>query len=87
MVALYDKTNFNNMDKFLIKEYKQRFWQVAEVFKNGIKIANINKFYDVTPDWIIIYDTIGGSGTGWNKGDILTKIFIGNAEFSKEYCA
>jgi hypothetical protein len=45
------------MDEFKIKEYNQRFWQVAEVFKNGKKIADINKFYDVTTDWIIIYDT------------------------------
>jgi adenine specific DNA methylase Mod len=74
------------MDEFKIKEYNQRFWQVAEVFKNGKKIADINKFYDVTTDWIIIYDTVGGSGTGYSKGDILNKIFIGNAEFSKEHC-
>ena len=74
------------MDKFLIKQYNQRFWQVAEVFKNGKKIADINKFYDVTPKWIIIYDTVGGSGTGWRKGEILNKIFIGDAEFSKENC-
>ena len=74
------------MDKFLIKVYAENVWQVAEVFKNGLKIATINKFYSVTPEWIIIYDTIGGSGTGWRKGDIITKIFIGNAEFSTEYC-
>lgn len=72
------------MDKFLIKEYNQRFWQVAEVFKNGIKIADVNKFYDVTSDWIIIYDTVGGIGTGWNKGEILQKIFIGNSELLKQ---
>lgn len=75
------------MDKFKIKEYKQRFWQVAEVFKNGDKIADINKFYDVTPEWITIYETVGGTGTGWRKGEIFKKIFIGNAEFSKEHCA
>ena len=74
------------MDKYLIIEYKQRFWGVAEVFKNGKKIAKVNKFYDVTPEWIIIYDTEGGSGIGWRKGDILAKIFIGNAELFKEYC-
>lgn len=74
------------MDKYCIKEYVQRFWNKAEVFKNGIKIADINKYYDVTADWIIIYDTNGGSGTGFSKGDILLKIFIGNAEFLKEYC-
>ena len=78
---------FNYMDKYLIKEYKQRFWQVAEVFKNGNKITDVNKFYDVTHEWITIYDTAGGSGTGWSKGEILAKIFIGDSEFSKEYCA
>jgi hypothetical protein len=74
------------MDKYLIKEYKQRFWNVAEVFKNGNKILVVNKFYEVTTDWIFIYDTIGGSGTGYSKGDIVAKIFIGDSEFSKEYC-
>jgi hypothetical protein len=74
------------MDKFLIREYKGKFWQVAEVFKNGIKIADVNKFYSVTTDWIIIYDTVGGTGYGYKKGEILAKIYIGNAEYSKEYC-
>ena len=73
------------MDKFLIREYKGNFWQVAEVFKNGIKIADVNKFYSVTADWIIIYDTVGGTGYGYKKGEILAKIYIGNAEYSKEY--
>lgn len=73
------------MDKFLVKKYTHNFWQVAEVFKNGIKIATVNKFYDITPDWITIYDTIGGSGTGWRKGDVINKIFIGNAELTVEH--
>lgn len=74
------------MDKILIKEYRNRFWRIAEVFKNGTKIADINKFYDVTLGWIIIYETYGGSGIGFKKGNILEKIYIGDAEFSKEYC-
>lgn len=74
------------MDKFLIREYKNRYWQVAEVFKNGKEVATINRFYEVNTDWIIIYDTIGGTGTGYRKGDVVQKIFIGNAELSKEYC-
>ena len=40
-------------------------------------------FYDVTPDWIIIYATAGGSGIGWRKGT-LKKIYIGDAEFRLE---
>lgn len=72
------------MDKFLIKEYKWRYWCVAEVFMNGRKIADINKFYEVTPEWIIIYDTVGSTADGWSKGEVIQKIFIGNAEFSKE---
>lgn len=71
-------------DLFTIKEYRNRFWQVAEVFKNEKSICEINKFYDVTPDWIIIYDTSGGSGYGYSKGDIIRKIFIGDSEFKKE---
>lgn len=73
------------MDKFVVKEFKNRFWQIAEVYKNGKKIAQVNKFYEVTHDWIVIYDTVGGSGTGFNKGEILNKFFIGDSEFSKEY--
>lgn len=72
------------MDKFVIKEYAQRFWMVAEVFKNDIEIATINKFYDVDKDWITIYEVQGGSGIGYEKGAIKQKIFIGNAEFKKE---
>ncbi len=74
-----------NMNKFHIKEYKNRFWQVAEVYKNGVKIADVNKFYEVTTDWILIYDTVGGSGTGWKKGTLLQKIFIGDSEFTQEF--
>ena len=72
------------MDKFILKEYPRRFWQIAEVFKNGFKIADINKFYEVTSEWIFIYSTKGGTGTGWSKGELIRKIFIGESEFSKE---
>ena len=71
------------MDKIKIVEYKNRYWQKAEIFKNDRLIAKANRFYDVTPDWIFIYDEIGGSGYGYTKGEILHKIFIGNCEFEK----
>lgn len=73
------------MDKFVLKVYPRRFWEVAEVFKNDVKIASINRFYDVTPEWITIYETTGGSGIGFKKGDVISKIFIGNAEFEKQH--
>lgn len=41
----------------------------------------INKFYKVTDDYIYIYDTIGGSGTGWREGDLKEKIKLLDSEF------
>lgn len=75
------------MDKFVLKVYPRRFWEVAEVFKNDVKIASINRFYDVTPEWITIYETTGGSGSGFKKGDVISKIFIGNAEFETQHAS
>ena len=75
------------MDKITLKLFKQRFWQVAEVWKNGKKIATINRFYNINDNWIFIYDTNGGQGTGYKKGELLKKIFIGNSEFEKIDCS
>lgn len=64
-----------------LKLYAQNYWHVADVFKDGEKIASINQFYEVQQDWIIIYGTQGGSGYGYKKGEIIQKIFIGDSEF------
>lgn len=71
------------MNKITIKEYPQNFWGVASIFKNGQKIADVNKFYDVSADWILIYSTVGGTGTGWRKCDIERKIYIGDCELER----
>ena len=42
---------------------------------------SINQYYEVTPDWFIIFSTEGGSGTGFRRGQMTTKIFIGDCEF------
>lgn len=76
----------NTIDKFIIKEYPSREWQVAEIFKNEVKIADVNKYYEITSDFIIIYETIGGSGPGFQKGGVTDKIYIGEAELRKEIC-
>lgn len=72
-------------DKYLIVEHKQRHWNIADVYKNGTKITTVNKFYEVSDEWIIIYETVGGSGYGYSKGDVLQKIFIGDSGLNKEY--
>jgi hypothetical protein len=41
----------------------------------------INKFYKVSDDFIYIYHTIGGSGTGWREGDLKEKIKLTDSEF------
>jgi len=65
--------------------HKNQFWDIGEVFRDGIKIATINKFYEVDKQSIYIYETIGGSGTGYNKGNIKEIIPILGCKFSTEY--
>ena len=35
-------------DQFVVKHFTNKCWEVAEVWKNGEKIATANAFYDVT---------------------------------------
>lgn len=74
------------MNKIILKVFKQRFWEIAEVWKDNKKIANINRFYEINDQWIMIYKTIGGQGTGFNKGNLINKIFIGDCEFEEMEC-
>ncbi len=66
--------------KIVLKLFPNKMWSVAlvEIYNDNVlnKTININKFYEVNDDYIIIYDTIGGSGTGFTKGDVLHKIKI-----------
>lgn len=73
------------MDKYIVRIYRNRFWQIGEIFKNGDKIADINVFYEVSKDWIIIYGTVGSSGSGHSKGDVERKIYIGDSELIVEF--
>ena len=66
-------------DKIVIEEYPQNYWGVAKVFKNGIEIANINRYYEVTTDWILIYAATGGHDF-IHRGELIKKIFIGDCE-------
>jgi hypothetical protein len=78
---------FLAMDKIILKVFKQRCWDVAKVWKNNKEIATINRFYHIDEKWIYIYDTVGGQGTGYHKGDLVNKIYIGDCEFEKIECA
>ena len=66
--------------KIILKTFPNKMWRVAivEIYNNDVleKTINISRFYEVNDDYIIIYDTIGGSGTGYRKGDVLHKIKI-----------
>lgn len=86
LTELCDENKHCQNDKVILKAFKQRFWEVAEVYKNDKKIADINKFYEVNDQWILIYDTVGGQGTGFRKGGLIKKIFIGDCEFENIIC-
>jgi hypothetical protein len=72
------------MNKFVIKEFTNRCWCIAEVHKNGVKIADINRYYSVDKDWIFIYDAAGGHDN-IKKGALIEKIYIGDSEFVMEH--
>jgi len=71
------------MDKVILKVNKGNFWHVADVFKNGTNICRINKFYEVTPDFILVFDS-GGGHDHITKAGLLEKIYIGDCEFKIE---
>lgn len=73
------------MTKYRIVEDRKKYWQVAKVYKDNIEICTINCFYEVTPDWILIYNAKGGSGYGYTKGELIQKIYIGDGEFYHEF--
>jgi hypothetical protein len=73
----------NNTKKVTILTWPQRCWNVAEIhFPDGRESMTVNQFYEVTPDFILIYDTQGGSGYGWRKGALLHKIDIRDCELT-----
>jgi hypothetical protein len=72
------------MDKVVLKIRPNRFWSIGQVYKNDVLIAEINRHYEVDENFIHIYDTEGGSGTGFVKGELKEKISIANCEFKKE---
>jgi hypothetical protein len=72
------------MDKVVLKIDESKFWSKGQVFKNDILIAEINRHYEVDENFIYIYDSAGGSGTGWVKGELQEKINISNCEYKKE---
>ena len=73
------------MDEYILFKFPNRFWDVAELIHvhDGriIEAININKFYEVDSNWFYIYDTVGGQGTGYKKGELLRKICIAGCEF------
>ncbi len=74
------------MDKILITKYPNRFWQVAKIEKfrddNLVETIMVNRFMEVNEDWVLVFDTVGGSGTGYSKGELLRKISTSNSEVS-----
>lgn len=71
------------MKKCILYWIDNQFWGKGEVHIDGKLVAKINVFYEATPEWILIYDCVGGQGTGYRKGELVQKVFIGDCEFQK----
>lgn len=73
--------------RFVLTWANNQFWEkgLLREYENG-KVINrwrINCFYSFDGQNFLIYDTAGGQGTGYRKGEILHRINIGNAQFKK----
>ena len=73
------------MKTVTLRVYKNRVWQVAEVYENGVLVDTINLFYKVDDNYIYIYETDGGSGTGYRPGNLLRKISLEGGNFKTEF--
>ena len=77
------------MKTYVLKKYKGVVWGVAELFvcegdpESSLftSLIKINLFYEVDSNWFSVYDTIGGTGTGWRKGELIRKINISDGEY------
>lgn len=47
------------------------------------EFIRINKFYVVSSDWFEIYETLGGSGSGFSPGELRRRVYIGDREYKK----
>jgi len=75
------------MQRATLYTYKHHFSGIAKiVIRNEdfkvIEIVTIDKFYKVTPDWVIIYETGGGQGIGYSPDNVIRRIYIGDMEFN-----
>ena len=69
----------------IVKKSYRQVWNKTKIVVEDDSTKNefeVNMFHDISPEWITIYDTEGGTGTGFYKGDILHRIYIGDAEIT-----
>jgi hypothetical protein len=74
------------MKKIILRKYTRYYWGNAdvEIYDEAgtlTRTIEVNQFHDVKDDFIFIYETVGGSGTGYNPGPIQHKISLKDFEF------
>jgi len=70
-----------------IIKFPQRYWEVARI-KIETTTGNctmyeclrVNRFFDVKDDCILIYETVGGQGTGYQPGQVIHRVNIIGAD-------
>jgi hypothetical protein len=74
------------MKRATLYTYKHYFSSIARIFIRDcdfglIEVVEIDRFYKVTSDWVIIYETGGGQGIGYSPSNVIRRIYIGDMEF------
>jgi hypothetical protein len=69
------------MNKATLYHRNYVFWGkaifIAEIDGQKNKAYQINRFYDIKDGFLTAYDASGGSGIGYDKGDIVYRVNLG----------
>lgn len=73
-------------NRIIITDYTRRCWGVADaqIIRGGIteELISINRYYEITLDWLIIYKSEGGCDN-ITRGEILRRIDISDLEIER----
>lgn len=73
----------NSIGKAVLFIYPRNYWGVAEFWEDGKLVRRINKFYEVSDEWIKEFDASGGTGTGYQPGELLWKYNIADLSYER----
>ncbi len=60
------------------------YWSVGKLTCSDGRKWKINRFWSTDGEWFYIYGEDGSTGSGYWKGDLKQKIYIGDSEYEEK---